>query len=285
MAAKIDLRKVFNEQHPHPANTGDLYVCNNEFGLWFESSIGDEFKMAAFVWMQEGKCVMSFVKLAKKAVGRLSFGTKPVVSPTKSAEVCLHSVNLFPKVSIAFSIQIGSFDICYLPLIYEYVSDPDTTFNDEDSEDEPESVESHDSVECNDGDDAYCDVPQFENRDQKALHQYVTNFWCFNSAFVSPDRKMAILTKKLVNGLILVKSENGKIATYDYVSHEDCSEVDAKGNKNPDVFPWICDEDVMRFSRPVFEENAATVYCKRFYGNSNLGTYNTKFTLARLPEF
>ena len=277
MAAKIDLRKVFTEQNPLLATHGDFYNCNDEFGLWFETSISNEFGMASFVWMQGDKCVLSPVKLAKKSVGSLSC-TKQFVSPTKSAEVRLHSLNLFPKVSIAFSIQLDYFLIC------EYVSDPDTTV-DEDSEDEPEIIESHDDVEYNDSDDPYCDVPQFDNRDQRALHKYVTNFWCFNSAFVSPDRKMAILTKKMTNGMVLVKSENGKIATYDYVSHEDCTETDAKGNKIPDIFPWICDEDVVRFSRPTIEGKTVTLYCKRFYPNANLGTYITKFTLALLPEF
>jgi hypothetical protein len=277
MAAKIDLRELFIEQHPDIATRGDFYNGNNEFGLWFESGIGDEFKMALFVWVQGDKCVLSPIKLAKKYVGAL-ICTRQFSSPTKSAEVRFHTLNLFPSVSIDLSIKLDYND-SNMHLIYEYVSDPDTTVGggNEDSEEESEKFEYHDA------DDPYCDVPQFGNRDQRALHQYVTNFWC--SAFVSPDRKMAILTKNFLNGLVLVHSEYGKITTYDYVSHEDCSNVDGKGNKIPDIFPWICDEDVVRFSRPVFEGTTATVYCKRFYPNPNSGIYHTKFTLARLPEF
>ena len=256
MAAKINLQELFKKEN-HLLPDGKFYAgINNEFGLWVELSVGDE--KAYFVWTKSGVCMKHPIKLIKASEEYL-MNTQQFTGTHNNVDIHFHKIVLYPNAYVHLSVKNNQ--LPYFPIYYEYISENASV---EEEDEEPEQIE----------------TLQDADEDQRALILHIENF--LTTSYISPDKKMAVISKNLEYGLVLIRSTGGKIRTYDFVSCGDCSK---KEDKIPHIYPWICGDDVLRFSRPVFEGNNAILYCKRFQSSANDPPYYTKFTLELLPEF
>jgi len=277
-----NLRETFYQCYPNLQGGtfyfGALY-SDTSFGFWFAQELGD--KSAFFVYMKDGECMTHPILLESIADEFLrnarSFYTSRCTLSVETKELML-----YPDVKVRFSFKVlddrnigTSRAIC--PLVFTYAS--------EKIQEDVEPEEIH--ISKGDTTDFVCDKPQFDNADQLLLCQYITNFWCHNQSHISPDRTMAIIAKNMLKAVVLIHAIDGKVNVYDFVSYEECNEKDEKGDKIPHIHPWIQDYSIVRFSRPIFDGQTATIYHKRHaqnkVGQEKMCYY--KFTLELQPEF
>jgi len=277
MSSSPNLKERFQGTFPDTLGLGTFYVNETaNQGLWFENDYTAIGCRAYFVWMQGEICMRNELRLDKIS-NDSNCGADIFTGPGRNIYVFLYSSsNIYPTVHISLSLSNSKRGADRFS--YKFSSKVENEISGVNKAVETPSFNvALEPSEKTQG--------TSENEEQKALLDYFDEFYCGDSAFISPNRESGILDwEEKGDPIVLVHSSDGYgIRIYDTKKIE---EISPKNEKDvPHCHPWICGSgEVLRVSHPTFNNKTdeATIYVKHFY--DCVFEYQ-KYTLEKQPSY